>query len=135
MKYLIPLFCGILFGTGLALSGMTDTRIVLGFLDVFGAWNPTLLLVMCGALTVTIPGFYLVQKRPKPVCEDRFSMPTKRKIDGKLIAGSAIFGVGWGLYGYCPGPALAAVAYANLHALLFVLAMLAGMRLSQLLPD
>ena len=130
-RIFIPLLCGLLFGTGLAISGMTDTQVVLGFLDITGAWNPALLLVMIGALAVTIPGFWLTQKRQAPLFADQFFLPATRKIETKPLIGSAIFGIGWGLYGYCPGPALASLSTLHWQPLLFVLAMAAGMYLER----
>ncbi|MDH3509774.1 MAG: YeeE/YedE family protein [Gammaproteobacteria bacterium] len=123
----VPFFCGLLFGTGLAMSGMTDTRIVLGFLDIAGQWNPALLLVMVGALAVTLPAFHYALKTSKPVLCDYYSLPTKIHIDARLLGGTAIFGIGWGLYGYCPGPALASLSTLNPEPLLFVAAMAVGM--------
>jgi len=130
-RIITPLLCGLLFGAGLAISGMTDTRVVLGFLDIAGAWDPSLMLVMGGALAVTIPGFWLAQKRSKPVLSDEFHLPTNCKIESKPLIGSAIFGVGWGLYGYCPGPALASLSTLNWQPLLFVAAMSAGVYLEK----
>jgi len=110
------------------MSGMTDTRIVLGFLDVTGQWNPALLLVMVGALAVTVPAFYFVlKKNGTPMLCDQYTLPAKRHLDAKLLGGTAIFGIGWGLYGYCPGPALASLSTLNPEPLLFVAAMAAGM--------
>lgn len=126
-RIFIPLLCGLLFGIGLAMSGMTDTRVVLGFLDIAGTWNPALMLVMIGALGVTIPGFWLTQKRSRPLLASEFFLPTTRKIESKPLIGSVIFGVGWGLYGYCPGPALASLTTLNWQPVLFVAAMAAGM--------
>jgi uncharacterized protein len=99
---------GIIFALGLTVSEMINPARVIGFLDVTGRWDPTLLLVMAGALAVTIPGFPLILRRPKPFLATRFSLPTKSRIDPPLILGAAIFGVGWGLAGFCPGPALLA---------------------------
>ena len=130
-RIIIPLLCGLLFGAGLAMSGMTDTRVVLGFLDITGAWNPALLMVMIGALAVTIPGFWLTQKRKAPLLAPQFFLPGTRKIEIKPLLGSAIFGIGWGLYGYCPGPALASLTTLNWQSLLFVFAMAAGMYLER----
>lgn len=127
----IPLLCGLVFGTGLALSGMTDTQVVLGFLDITGAWNPALLMVMIGAVAVTVPGFWLAQKRRAPFFSAQFFLPTSRAIEAKPLIGSVIFGVGWGLYGYCPGPALAALGSLAWQPLLFVVAMAAGMYLEK----
>ena len=123
----VPFLCGLLFGTGLAMSGMTDTRIVLGFLDIAGQWNPALLLVMVGALAVTIPAFYFALRIQTPVLCDQYSLPTKKNLDAKLLGGTAIFGIGWGFYGYCPGPALASLSTLNPEPLIFVAAMAVGM--------
>ncbi|MCL4791954.1 MAG: YeeE/YedE family protein [Gammaproteobacteria bacterium] len=130
-QLLVPLLCGLVFGTGLALSGMTDTRVVLGFLDIAGDWNPALLMVMVGALAVTIPGFWLAQQRGTPLFSPQFFLPASRTIEAKPLIGSVIFGVGWGLYGYCPGPALAALAGFNWQPLLFVVAMAVGVYLEK----
>jgi len=123
----ISLICGLAFGIGLAISGMTDTRVVLGFLDVTGDWNPALLVVMAGALAITLPGFWLLQKRPKPVLTTDFFIPTKRALDRKLMFGATLFGIGWGLYGYCPGPALASLLTLQWQPVVFALAMGVGM--------
>ncbi|MBL8197606.1 MAG: YeeE/YedE family protein [Chromatiales bacterium] len=131
-QILIPLLCGLVFGIGLALSGMTDTQVVLGFLDIGGEWNPALLMVMIGALAVTIPGFWLAQKRATPFFSTQFFLPASRAIEVKPLIGSLIFGIGWGLYGYCPGPALAALSSATWQPLLFVVAMAAGVYLEKL---
>ncbi len=117
---------GALFGAGLAISGMTNRFVVLGFLDVFGTWNPTLVYVMAGAVTVTAIAFRFVLRMPGPALGDAFRLPTKEIVDLRLLAGAAIFGVGWGLAGFCPGPVLVGAA-AGLHdAWIFVPAMLAG---------
>ena len=131
-QMLIPLLCGLVFGVGLALSGMTDSQVVLGFLDISGEWNPALLMVMIGALAVTIPGFWLAQKRATPFFSTQFFLPASRAIEVKPLIGSLIFGIGWGLYGYCPGPALAALSSATWQPLLFVVAMAAGVYLEKL---
>jgi uncharacterized membrane protein YedE/YeeE len=131
-RIIIPLLCGLVFGTGLAISGMTDTRVVLGFLDITGAWDPSLLFVMGGALAVTVPGFWLAQKRSTPILGDKFHLPASCAIQAKPLLGSAIFGIGWGLYGYCPGPALASLSTLNWQPLLFVVAMAAGVYLEKL---
>lgn len=123
---LSALLSGTLFGFGLSLSGMINPRRVIGFLDVTGHWDATLLLVMCGALAVALAGFTLVLKRPRPVCADKFSLPTKTHLDKPLLLGSAIFGVGWGLAGFCPGPAITALATLSPAVLVFVVAMIAG---------
>lgn len=127
MKNTYALLCGLLFGAGLAMSGMTDTAKVLGFLDLFGAWDPALMFVMGGAVAATLVGFRFVLKCHSPVCEDRFQLPANRSIDGKLLAGAGLFGIGWGIYGYCPGPAMSALVYLDIKTFAFVAAMLAGM--------
>jgi len=126
-RVFIPLICGLLFGAGLALSGMTDTRVVLGFLDISGNWNPALLFVMAGALGITIPGFWFTQKRDAPLLSAQFILPATRAIEVKPLVGSVLFGIGWGLYGYCPGPALASLTTLDLQPLMFIAAMAAGM--------
>jgi len=132
-RIIIPLLCGLLFGAGLAISGMTDTRVVLGFLDITGAWDPSLMFVMGGALTITVPGFWLAQKRSKPIIGDKFHLPATCAIQAKPLIGSVIFGIGWGLYGYCPGPALASLTVLNWQPLLFVVAMAAGVYLEKII--
>ena len=117
---------GALFGAGLAISGMTDRQVVLGFLDLAGEWNPTLLAVMAGAVTVTAIGYRFVLRKTAPACGGEFRVPKSNAIDGRLIAGATLFGVGWGLAGFCPGPALVGAAAGLADAWLFVPAMLAG---------
>jgi uncharacterized membrane protein YedE/YeeE len=117
---------GILFGVGLVVSQMIDPGKVLAFLDFAGRWDPSLALVMAGALAVAVPGFRLAQARGAPVLGGRYDVPASRAIDRRLIGGAAIFGVGWGLVGFCPRPAIAALAFARPEALVFVVAMLAG---------
>ncbi len=130
MKPLTALFCGLIFGLGLALSGMTDTAKVLGFLDLFGTWVPDLAFVMGGAVCVTLISFRFVLRRDKPLFDSDFKLPTSTQLDGRLLGGAAIFGIGWGLYGYCPGPAISALVYLDAKTLMFVVAMLCGMALS-----
>ncbi len=132
MNRVTALLCGTIFGLGLAVSGMTDTTKVIGFLDVFGDWIPNLAFVMASAVVVTTLGYKVVLKKSTPVLEDRFYLPSSTPVDARLIVGAILFGVGWGLYGYCPGPAIAALVYLNLNTVLFVFAMLAGMGLSQI---
>lgn len=117
---------GIIFALGLAVSEMINPARVIGFLDVAGRWDPTLLLVMTGALAVTVPLFPVILRRSKPFLAARYSLPTQTRIDRRLILGAAIFGAGWGLAGFCPGPALAALASGSPSVILFVLAMLVG---------
>lgn len=117
---------GALFGAGLAVSTMTDRSVVLSFLDVAGLWDPMLAFVLAGALAVTVPMFRVVLGRAAPALGGEFRMPKAHAIDGRLLAGSAIFGVGWGLAGFCPGPALVGAAAGLQDAWIFVPAMLAG---------
>lgn len=129
MKYAIALLVGTVFGIGLSLSGMTEPTRVLGFLDLAGAWDPTLGFVMGGALTITVPGFWLARRRGRPILEAAFSLPTRKDIDPRLIAGTGLFGIGWGLGGFCPGPAVAALSSGLPLVLVFGAAMVAGMLL------
>ncbi len=130
MKAIVGLLCGIVFGIGLAMSGMTDTAKVLGFLDVSGNWIPDLAFVMGGAVLVTLIAFRFVPLMKRPLLNPRFTLPTVRVIDGRLLGGAAIFGIGWGVYGYCPGPALSALSYMDSKTGMFVIAMLVGMALA-----
>ena len=130
MKGMTALLCGALFGFGLAMSGMTDTAKVRGFLDLFGNWIPDLAFVMGGAVCVTIIAFRFVLKRDRPLLAPKFHLPTNRSIDGPLLLGAIIFGVGWGIYGYCPGPAISALVYLDSKTGIFVVAMLLGMFLA-----
>lgn len=121
------LAAGILFGLGLAVSQMADPAKVLGFLDIAGRWDPSLALVMASALAVTAAGYRLVLRRPAPVFGKEFGLPAARAIDMRLIAGAAVFGIGWGLAGFCPGPAIAALAWLQPESLIFLAAMATGM--------
>ena len=127
MKLLLSLFFGTVFGTGLAISGMTDTQKVLNFLDLPGEWDASLGFVMAAGLLVTIPAFYLIIRQKKPVLAEAFNLPASNVIDVRLIVGGILFGVGWGLYGYCPGPAISALTYLDQENVLFVLSMMVGM--------
>lgn len=119
-------FAGMIFALGLGLGGMTLPAKVIGFLDVTGRWDPTLLGVMGGAVVVTFFAYRSILRRPKPVLDDRFHIPTNRRLDGKLLWGAALFGIGWGLGGYCPGPALTALMGFSWNAVAFVAAMFLG---------
>ena len=129
LRMLVSLFSGALFGLGLTISGMVNPQKVIGFLDVAGNWDPTLAVVMGGALLVAIPALRLIFKRSRPVLEDEFEVPTKKELDAKLLGGSALFGVGWGLSGLCPGPAMTALVSGLAPVFAFVAAMIAGMAL------
>ena len=130
----IALFAGALFGAGLAFSGMADPQRVRGFLDLFGRWDPTLAFVMGGALVPMAIAWRIQKRMAVPVLAVRFSLPTNLDLDSRLIGGSALFGIGWGVAGLCPGPAIADLAIAPIPAAIFVLAMLGGMILHRLLP-
>ena len=135
MRWLAALLSGTLFGAGLALSGMMDPARVRGFLDIFGAWDPTLAFVMGGAVIV-MAGAWAIQRRMKgPALDETFSLPGTKKLDARLIGGSALFGAGWGLAGLCPGPGIASLATSPLPAAVFVVAMIAGMALYAALPS
>jgi uncharacterized membrane protein YedE/YeeE len=118
---------GVLFGLGLAISQMVNPAKVLAFLDVTGDWDPSLALVMAGAVAVTLVAFRFILKQPRPALAHSFSLPTKTRIDGRLLAGAALFGVGWGLVGLCPGPAVGGLAYLLPESLVFLAALAAGM--------
>ena len=133
MKNLVTLVSGLLFGFGLLLSGMANPAKVQNFLDLFGTWDPSLAFVMGGAIAVTMPGFWLVTRRNKPLFNTVFHLPTRTDFDMRLIAGSAIFGIGWGLGGFCPGPAVTALPLAAEGTLIFVATMLTGMAASKYL--
>lgn len=135
MKLLMALLAGLLFGLGLILSGMTDPAKVVGFLDLAGNWDPSLAFVMGGALLVGALVFPFATKRPKSILGDALRLPTATRIDRRLVLGSLTFGMGWGLAGYCPGPALASLAQGGTKPFVFFIAMLAGMALFELLES
>jgi uncharacterized membrane protein YedE/YeeE len=127
------LFAGLLFGLGLALSGMSSPGKVLDFLDLAGHWDPSLLFVLGGAVGVTVLAFRLILRRKAPLFAGQFHLPQVTQVDGKLVAGSIIFGIGWGISGYCPGPAIASLASPNWETWIFLPAMLAGALLQRVL--
>jgi uncharacterized membrane protein YedE/YeeE len=127
MGILLQFVIALIFGIGLVISGMVDPAKVLNFLDVAGSWDPSLAFVMAGAVTVTMAGYRVVLARPKPLFAPEFQLPTRREIDARLLLGAGLFGVGWGLAGFCPGPALTALGLGAPGTLAFVPAMLAGM--------
>jgi len=126
-QLLIPLASGTVFGAGLTIGGMTDPARVRGFLDLFGAWDPTLAFVMGGAVLVMAAAWLVQGKMIRPAFADAFSLPDRNDLTPRLIGGSALFGIGWGIAGLCPGPGFAALAIAPASAAIFVAAMLAGM--------
>ena len=136
MRHILPgLLVGLLFGAGLALSGMIDPARVLGFLDVTGAWDPTLAFVLGGALLPSALSYALVRRMKRPVMADEFCIPQNRSVETRLLAGAALFGVGWGLVGLCPGPAIAGLVLGKWQTWLFVAAMIAGMWLQRFFAD
>ena len=125
---LVALLAGLLFGLGMMVSGMVDPHRVLGFLDIAGAWDPSLMFVMGGALAVFLPVYLLViKKRSVPVCSEKFEMSNSTVIDKKLVTGAALFGLGWGIAGICPGPAVTSTLGLNPSMLVFIVTMLVGM--------
>lgn len=127
MRIASSFLIGLLFGLGLVVSQMINPQKIIAFLDVAGNWDPSLLVVMGAALMTTLIGYRLVLRRPKPAFDERFHLPTKTVIDRPLLVGAGLFGVGWGLAGLCPGPAISASAVGGLVPLAFIAAMLAGM--------
>lgn len=125
---------GLLFGAGLTVSEMVNPEKILSFLDIFGAWDPALILVMLGALIITIPGFQLIKRKDQPFFALKYLLPDKTVIDKKLITGAALFGIGWGLVGLCPGPALTGLVTLEPDIFIFLLAMLTGMWAFNWLP-
>jgi uncharacterized membrane protein YedE/YeeE len=131
IQSLVSLVAGLVFGAGLALAQMTDPRKVLNFLDLAGHWDPSLLFVLGGATGLALLAFRAVLRRPAPLLDAQFHLPDATGIDRRLVVGSALFGVGWGLAGYCPGPAFASIGLGNAEAFWVVPAMLAGAALQQ----
>ena len=132
MNIVAALIAGLVFGFGLLISGMANPAKVINFLDLTGSWDPSLAFVMGGAIAVALPGFKLVGQRLKPLFATAFQMPTNTDLDSRLLSGAGIFGIGWGLGGFCPGPALAALPLMAPGTLVFVPAMLLGMWLAKL---
>jgi uncharacterized membrane protein YedE/YeeE len=139
MSILVQFAIGLLFGLGLVVAGMSDPAKVLNFLDLAtiatGGWDASLAFVMAGAIAVTFTGFKLVLRRRRPIFGERFHLPTATKLDARIVAGPAIFGVGWGLAGFCPGPALTALTTGGAPAWLFAAAMVAGMAAARWLAE
>lgn len=132
MQALASLLCGLIFGFGLLISGMTDPVKVLGFLDVFGRWDPTLAFVMASALAVTSTGYTIARRQGRAAIAPQHLWPNRTEIDRPLIVGSVLFGIGWGLAGLCPGPALENLASLSPRVIVFVLAMIGGMSVKDL---
>ncbi len=131
MRLISTFIIGLIFGLGITIGGMANPAKVLNFFDIAGTWDPSLLLVMVSALTITAIGYFFVLKRPKPVLEDVFSMPAAKQIDKTLILGSATFGLGWGITGFCPGGSIPALGLVNADAFIFVGAMIVGITLAK----
>ncbi len=131
MRLLAAYLVGLLFGTGIAVSGMINPAKVLNFFDFAGSWDPSLIFVMGGALAVTLVGYRLVLARRGPLLDGSFHLPTAKRIDRRLIAGSAVFGIGWGIAGFCPGGALPALGSGQTEVLLFVASLAAGILLAR----
>ena len=127
MNRLTEFLVGLLFGLGLLLSGMTDPAKVIGFLDLFGSWDPSLAMVMGGAILVGIFGFAVAKKRTTALLGGAMQLPTNRDIDRRLVIGGLVFGTGWGLAGFCPGPALVSAGAGHVQAIVFLVSMVAGM--------
>ena len=127
MRSLSVLIAGALFGAGVTLSGMVNPVKVLNFMDLFGIFDPTLIFVMGAGLLITLIGYRLVFKRAKPLFDTQFFLPDTNLIDTRLVGGAALFGLGWGLSGFCPGPAIASLVFGHMESFIFVAAMAAGM--------
>lgn len=128
MVFIAALLMGMLFGLGLIVADMINPAKVMNFLDLFGTWDPSLIFVMGGAIAVAMPSFYLLRTKVKqPLLASRFNFPTRNDIDKRLVIGTALFGIGWGLGGFCPGPALTSLPLFNSNGVIFVVAMITGM--------
>ena len=132
MRNIANLLAGLIFGLGLLISGMANPAKVQNFLDLAGTFDPSLIFVMAGAVVVTFAGYRLVLRRPRPVLAECFYLPTAKDIDARLVGGAALFGIGWGFSGFCPGPAITSLALLAKGTLVFVPAMLAGILLARL---
>ena len=132
MRLLSAFIVGLIFGTGIAISGMINPAKVLNFFDIAGTWDPSLIFVMGGALVTTFIGYRLVLRRDAPVIEETFQLPTARDIDARLVGGSAVFGIGWGIAGFCPGAAVPALGSGKVEVVGFVAALLVGLWVARL---
>jgi len=135
MKTVAGFICGLIFGFGLVISGMSDPLKVLNFLDITGTWDPSLAFVMGGAVLVAFIGYRLVLGRSAPVLADQFHLPTKKDIDGQMLTGAGLFGIGWGLGGFCPGPAFTALPLLSTGILAFFPALIIGMWAGRMAPS
>lgn len=127
LRVIVALAAGLLFGLGLTVSQMINPAKVIAFLDITGDWDPSLAFVMAGAISIAAIGLAFGKRRQAPVCAPEFVEPTKKAVDGRLVLGAVLFGTGWGLVGYCPGPALASLAFGGVSTAVFLVSMLIGM--------
>ncbi|MEM1428830.1 MAG: DUF6691 family protein [Pseudomonadota bacterium] len=135
MKWIVIYLIGVVFGVGISISGMANPAKVLNFFDIAGVWDPSLIFVMGGALVTTFIGYKLVFGRAAPVFESRFNVPTARSIDAKLVGGSAVFGIGWGISGFCPGGALPALGTGRWEVFAFTASLVAGILLAKFIQS
>ncbi len=135
MTKLSSLISGIIFGIGLTISGMVNPQKVLGFLNIFNAWDPSLILVMLGAILIFSPLYFTFKRKSRPIFAKSFNLPSKKNIDKNLIIGASLFGIGWGLVGLCPGPAISAISFLNKNVYLFVLFMFVGFYLGNFIQN
>lgn len=135
MRNLLTLLVGMLFGTGIAMSGMANPAKVINFFDVAGTWDPSLAFVMGGAVIVTFIGYRMVLRRPRPIYEPAFDIPKNRQLDARLLVGAGIFGIGWGITGFCPGGALPVLGTLDTRVIIFVAALIAGMLITRVLLE
>ena len=135
MRLLVAYLSGLIFGIGIMISGMANPAKVVNFFDLFGTWDPSLALVMGGALLVTFVGYRLILRRRAPLLDQQFHLPTRTDLDARLIGGSAVFGIGWGIAGFCPGGALPAIGTGRAEVLIFVAALVAGIYLARFLQS
>ena len=135
LQRLTVLASGLIFGIGLTISGMVNPGKIINFLDLAGSFDPTLIFVMGGAVVVTTIGYYFALKQKQPLFADRFHLPTVKEIDLRLIGGAALFGIGWGLSGFCPGPAIASLAFGYRESIIMLIAMAIGAYFARLVPE
>jgi uncharacterized protein len=135
MRILSTFAIGLIFGLGIAISGMINPAKVLNFFDLAGTWDPSLAFVMGGALAVAIPGYWIVLRRPAPIMDNRFQLPDTRVIDRRLVLGSATFGLGWGIAGFCPGGALPALGTGQLDVVVFIASLILGLLIARFLQS
>ena len=131
MNKIVSLLSGFIFGLGLTLSSMTNPAKVIGFLDITGNWDPSLMFVMIGAIAISAPIFYLLRNKTKPLFDSNFEIPNIKNLDKQLILGASLFGLGWGMVGLCPGPAIASLALLKPFSIIFVIAMAGGFYISK----